>query len=391
MSTRRRDLLKSLATMGALGPLAASSPFSAMAAQAVADANPDIDPASQAFWSGFTSRVADPIIQSSGTHRGKPPAPGSELQPIFLHFGPEGFKNAAEIDSSGLIADGDVKVGINTSIIKVSPADAETFQKVQNAQIRVDVGQKNAMLPVLEAMAYTAVSGMLSDMKPGSSSKNKSAKSSSSSSGGGGKSSGGSKGGGGGGSVQSIAMQSDPTWQKMQNIILPGGEGRWALNLEAQKKDSLFYKVMELMINNVGAFAPLIGLPGIAMSALQSFNALYGAIHAEPISIIKSDPLRVFATRDAVQKTGAPGAATGILLKTGTYILVPSNQAPKPEDLAGLTVIQGHIVPPKTAITDLAAAAEDTLKDVTYVTFDVQVESTSFLQMATPSSPAKSG
>jgi hypothetical protein len=148
---------------------------------------------------------------------------------------------------------------------------------------------------------------------------------------------------------------------------------------------------MQIMISEAGQFAPLIGMPGIAMSGLQSFNMLYGAIHAEPVSIIKSDPLRVFATQEAVQKTGAPGAATGILLKTGTYILLPANQAPRPEELSGLTVIQGHIVPPKTSTMDLPSAAADTLKDVTYVTFDVQVASTNFMPSSSASSTGKSG
>ena len=54
----------------------------------------------------------------------------------------------------------------------------------------------------------------------------------------------------------------------MQSIPLPGGEGRWALNLEAQKKDSLFGKVLENLVKEGGQFAPAIGLPGIAMTAL---------------------------------------------------------------------------------------------------------------------------
>jgi hypothetical protein len=115
------------------------------------------------------------------------------------------------------------------------------------------------------------------------------------------------------------------------------------------------------------------------MSALQSFNTLYGAIHAEPVQIIKSNPLRVFATQDAVNKTGSPGSVTGLMLKSGTYILVPAKQAPTAAQLQNLTVMQGRLVPPKTAIADLDDAAADTLKNVTYVTFDVQVEPTNVL------------
>jgi hypothetical protein len=170
----------------------------------------------------------------------------------------------------------------------------------------------------------------------------------------------------------------------MQNIILPGGEGRWALNLEAQKKDSLMYKVLQSVVKDTGQFAPVVGFPGIALSALQSFNILYGAMHSRPVSIIKSNPLRVFATQEALQRTGAPGAVTGIMLKSGTYILIPANQAPGLDQLKNLTVMQGRIVPPKTPVNQLDAAAADSLTNTTYVTFDVTARPTRLLPGAEP-------
>ena len=109
------------------------------------------------------------------------------------------------------------------------------------------------------------------------------------------------------------------------------------------------------------------------MSGLQSFNTLYGAMHAKPVSIIKSSPIRVFATREALQKTGTPGAATGIMLKSGTYVLIPANRAPNADQLKDLTVMQGRIVPPKTDSSQVDEAAAETLADVTYATFDVEV------------------
>jgi len=373
--TDRRDLLKNVLTFGAIQGLMAS-PAAARGVAALFDEgsaqeiNPDFDAEAYNFWSGFLGNVAEPVVASKGQSRGGRGG-SSDLQPVFLHYDPKGFKNAAELEASELIAEGDVSVSLNTSTIKVAPQDQETFEHLQNAQIRVDVAQKTPILPVLEAMAYTVVSGMVS-MKPGLKSKSKGAS--------------GSEGGrnfssmmsAGGkrpfGTVQSIAVESDAAWQKMQNIILPGGEGRWALNLEAQKKDSLMYKLLQNVVKDTGLFAPMIGLPGIALSGLQSFNILYGAMHAQPVPIIKSSPLRVFATQEALERTGAPGAATGIMLKSGTYILIPANQTPELEKLKDLIIMQGRIVPPKTQITQLDAAAADTLKDVTYVTFDIEAK-----------------
>lgn len=333
--------------------------------------NPDFDPKAYNFWSDFLDSDAKPVIHPTGQTRGAHSAE-SGLQPVFLHYDGKNFRNAAELDASALVPAGDVSVSVNTNNIKIAPEDQDTFDRLQNAQLRVDVAQKTAILPVIEAMAYTVVSGIVSNMPaPKTSSSSSSAKKPAST-----------------GSVQSLSIASDPAWQKMQNIILPGGEGRWALNLEAQKKDSLFFKVFQNVVKEAGQFAPVIGLPGIAMTALQSFNTLYGAIHAEPVQIIKSNPLRVFATQEAIQKTGAPGSVTGILLQSGTYILVPASKAPTPDDLKSLTVLQGCVVPQNTKAQDVEAAAAETLKDVTYVTFDVQVSPTTLFNGATPKKSA---
>jgi hypothetical protein len=382
MTNRRRQFLQNLLALGVLPGLARPSAmgpgpgvfFDEDDAQA---ANPDFDRQAYGFWSGFLDNAGEPVVSATGQHRGggKAPSGAGDLRPIFLHYGAEGFKNAVELDTTGLISEGDVSVSLNTSTLKVAPQDQEMFERVQNAQVRVDIHQKTPLLPVIEAMSYTVVSGMLSlkaaaqSKSSGVSSGGRGAKGSTAPS--------GSKGSAG--SIQSINIETDAAWQKMQNIILPGGEGRWALNLEAQKKDSLLCKVLQFLVKETGQFAPLISLPGIALSALQSFNTLYGAIHALPVRIIETAPLRVFATQEAVQRTGAPGAVTGILLRSGTYVLIPANRAAKLQMLEGLTVVQGRIVPPKTNVSQLDAAALDTLRDVTYVTFDVGVSPTRVL------------
>lgn len=354
----RRHFLKDLAVLGVFPGVA--TPAFAKAFPAFLDKdmaqeiNPDFDAESYDFWSGFLSKVSYPVVLQRGVR-----GPAGDLQPVFYHYGPQGFKNAAELEPSELMSEGDVSVGLNTSTIKIARQDQQTFEHLQNAQVRVDVAQRNAILPMLEAMAYTVVSGMVSSgSKPPSSGGPKPAAS---------------KPSGNKGSVQNIAVESDAAWQKMQNIILPGGEGRWALNLEAQKKDSLMFKLLQNVVKEAGVFAPMVGLPGIALSGLQSFNTLYGAMHARPVPIIKSSPIRVFATREALQKTGTPGAATGIMLKSGTYVLIPANRAPGVDQLKDLTVMQGRIVPPKTDSSQIDEAAAETLADVTYATFDVEV------------------
>jgi hypothetical protein len=363
MSSPRRNFLKELLAVGTLpGLIASPGVGQAMGAlldqDNVKNINPDVDAKAYGFWSDFLSFDAEPIVGASGQRRGGGSSRPDDAQPVFLHYGPEGFKNAAELDVSKLVTAGDVMVSVNTSTVKVAEEDQKTFQRLQNAQIRVDVAQKTAIIPILEAMAYTVVGGMHSLQAENPARANpKTAKKTPS-------------------TVQNISVSSDAAWQKMQNIPLPAGEGRWALNLEAQKKDSLFCKILQNVVKESGLFMPMLGLPGIAMSALNSFNNIYGVLHAGTVPIIKGNPVRVFATQEAVQRTGAPGSVTGILLKSGTYILTPAKQSPPVEQLKNLSVIQGRVVPPKTPLPDLDAAAADTLKDVTYVTFDVEVTPT---------------
>ncbi len=381
MSKTRREFFSSLLAMGAAPGLLASPAAAGLLdllddPAAAQEINPDFDPKAFEFWSGFLETDAQPIASLTRGRGGE-----SNLQPVFWHFSDrDGFRNAAVLDENKLVSQGDVMVAVNTSAIKIAPQDQSTFDRLQNAQIRVDIAQKSAILPsVIEPLAYTFVSGMkssLSKPKQGASGSGSSSRAS------GGK---GSKPGASGrsSSVQSIGVSDDPTWQRMQNILLPGGQGRWALNLEAQKKDSLFHKIINTLIGGLNQFAPLIGLPGIAMTALQSFNALYGAIHAMPVQIIKSNPQRVFATRDAVQRTGSPGSVSGLMLSSGTYVLIPANRAPAADKLRNLHVLQGRVVPQEvkreTQGPDIDAAAADTLPGITYVTFEIEVQPTSII------------
>jgi hypothetical protein len=298
-------------------------------------------------------------------------------QPVFLHHGEEGFRNAGMLDQGKLVEEGDVLVSVNTSVVKVGDDDQKTFERLQNAQLRVDVAQKTAIIPLIEAMAYTVVGAMRSVQGTAQASKSTTPSKSSSSS--------AAKKTTTAPTVQNISISSDAAWQKMQSIPLPGGEGRWALNLEAQKKDSLFCKVLQNLMKEGSLFAPMLGLPGIAMSALNSFNNLYGALHAEPVQIIKSNPVRVFATQEAIESTGSTASEMGaILLQPGTYILMSAGQAPSDDQLKKLTLSNDRIVSAsdsKLTGDDLDAAASDVdvLKNVTYVTFDVQVKRTSLL------------
>ena len=80
--------------------------------------------------------------------------------------------------------------------------------------------------------------------------------------------------------------------------------------------------------------------------------------------LTEGTPVRVFATQE-VQRTGAQGSVTGILLQG-------VKPAPPADRMKNLSVIPGRVVPPKTVAPDLDAAAADTLRNVTCVVVDVE-------------------
>jgi len=108
-------------------------------------------------------------------------------------------------------------------------------------------------------------------------------------------------------------------------------------------------------------------------------NNIYGVLHAGTVPIIKGNPIRVFATQEAVQRTGAPGSVMGNLLQSGTYSLIRAKESPSLDQAKSLTVMQGRLMPAKTALTEVDEAAADTLKGVTYVTSDVEVTPATFV------------
>src|ERR1700733_15535941 len=86
------------------------------------------------------------------------------------------------------------------------------------------------------------------------------------------------------------------TWEKMQKIILPGGVGKWAVNLSMAHKESQFISIMKTLTTEVNRFAPVLGLPAISMTALKGFCTLYGAFEQRTTFLLNSFPQLAFAT-----------------------------------------------------------------------------------------------
>jgi hypothetical protein len=347
----RRDVLRDMAMLGALPGLSELLTRNPETLERVLEAQaqpggPESDQDTRQFWDGFVSATSRPIARISSSYLDQMTQRGeltSDREAFFFHYTAKGFQPAMDIAPSQLLPEGDVTVRYNVAAFKPANLDRATFERLQNAQLRLDVLQTRPILPILETLAWTAVAALNPDktnkLPP----------------------------------LQSLAFDPGSGSEKMRNVVLPGGEGRWAVNLYAQRKESLFYQIIQGVVRDLGKFVPILGLPGLTTVALDSFNRFYAVLHNRPEHLFRMNPVPVFATASALTSSGA---SRGIPLRTGTYVLVPVAHA---RELTGnvldeLELKQGLIVPRNTPSTQLYDAAAATLPRVTYATMDVGVQ-----------------
>jgi len=339
MSTHRRDFMKAALATGAI-PAFLPELWQQSAPSAGAQLQPDqrtVD-----FWNSFLQKETLPSATIPGRTRG-PATGGLDREPFFFHYGRSGFQPAMDIPATDLQADGDVSLSLNVAAFRPARADQTKIETLQAAQLRIDLLQNVPILDVLDTMAWTAVAML----HPGSNKKLP--------------------------PIQNLSFDPGTAWQKMQNVVLPRGNGRWAVNLYAQQRDGFFSTLVKTVTKEMTRWSPVLGLPGISMIALQSFNAFYGLFHTRPEYLFQSNPVPMFGTQLAL-KTAASNR--GVPLKTGSYLLVPVGHASEmaSEKLEAFELRQGLIVPKGTLATDIYKAAGNVMPDVTYATIEMVVK-----------------
>jgi len=297
---------------------------------------------SQAFWSQFATGGEPEGVHGRGLLHKSAANTGAEdvnRQIDFLHYTKDKtLRYANTIDESELLEyPGDVTVSVNVGGFRMAGEDQAQFQKLQSAQLRIDVLQSKSLLNILDPMAWTSLAALFPDksgkLPP----------------------------------LQDLGFDPATTWEKMQKIVLPGGSGQWAINLSMAHKESTFLSILKNLTTEINRFAPVLGLPAISMTALKSFCTLYGALEQRTTFLLNSYPQRAFATRLARAEAQTQ---QGFNLVPGDYVLVPHAYT---ADLAphfdNLELRQGYLVPKNSPATssvyDLAMALKP---DITYVT-----------------------
>ncbi len=332
MTLPRRDVMKALTALGVAAGV--PSPFmegmAAHASEMVDRQAMPIDEATFQFWTNFTSTERP---------RGAP-APDAALEPTFVYWDRDHFLPPSEIDP--VVEAGTVTVRYGVAGMKFSNDDLKTMSDYQNLQFRLDMLQTFPILSVLETLAWTAVGALNA-----------------------------------GTTIQKAPLSSltfDPATSasKMQNMVLPQGEGRWAVNVYAQKQESIFSRILQGIVKDSGKFFLALGLPAISIVALDSFNRLYGLMHDRPRYLFHMNPIPVLATQQA--KKAFP-ASRALSLRSGSYVLVRNAQASilDQKTLADCKLTRGYVVKKDTPDHLVYDVAKTLFPEATYATLDVSV------------------
>jgi hypothetical protein len=105
-------------------------------------------------------------------------------------------------------------------------------------------------------------------------------------------------------------------------ILLPGAEGKLALNLTLPDKHSVLHKLISYGLQGASLTAPLFALPAISVPAIKAFTSFYTTLVQNAGFIIRSPLKDVVASYGAVDSGNMH--ADALKLVTGQYVIVPA-------------------------------------------------------------------
>lgn len=338
MVESRRSFLEEILASGSLAALLAKS----------AAAGPQQNPSDASliktsdFWGSFYDSV-DP--KKSKGHRGvkgKPAVAGKDVR--YLYFDNAGLRYTDQLKAADLLDhSGDVAVSIMLGQFRPGSADAQAIRQLTSSQLRVDCVQTRGFLNLLAPAAWVAMASLYTD-KAGKLP-----------------------------SLQTLGFQQPNLLSGDNKVILPGGSGKFSVNVSSMTRESVLHKVLRNGVKVAGIVSPLVGFPAISVPAMQAFTAIYSVLE-ERASFIMSSPLMdAAATQAALKDPSFP--PTFLPIKDGQYVMVPLEQTEKLEaKLPQLEVNQGWLVDrTNKSNSPVDQKAHDTVPEVTYLTLQMKI------------------
>jgi hypothetical protein len=269
---------------------------------------------------------------------------GPAYQPAFVRYKSAGqFEASSQIDSNAIPDKGQVNIKLHVERFRPSTASKNLFANTQSGSLRLDLKQTSPLPELPEALAWTAVAAFLP--KANSSQF---------------------------GDLKDLTFDPGVSWGQLQQVPLTNGLGFWSWNFFLKPKDSFLGKMMTLFRQANTAVFPLLGLPGMALTALRAVDKLMGYLQARDQSnwLFKSVDTPIVATKEGMQRLGQGG----IVLKTGHYLIIPQDQlAIFGAVRQNLDLQDGYLVKTGTDAFQLAANASTQIPDVDYLSVYVDV------------------
>ena len=156
-------------------------------------------------------------------------------------------------------------------------------------------------------------------------------------------------------------------------VILPGGSGKFAVNVSSMTKESALHKILRQGVNIAGIASPLMGFPAMSLPAARTFTAIYSLLEERASFFMSGGLVDAASTQQAMDRPGFPPQF--VPLKTGNYVMIPRQHTDMlAEHLPYLELNQGYLIDKrKKSNTPVDQQAPQTVPDLTYVTMKLDV------------------
>jgi hypothetical protein len=351
--TTRRNFLEELIAAGLLTGAAAtaglsSTDFESLLHSETAGQKPDRSGAQDGkhdagdFWNNFFE-AAGPATRGGP----KPKLEDQDRKVQYLHHSTTaGLRYVHEFKPEELLDyDGDVMVNAALGQFRPGVDDHEMLQSVKSSQLRVDFVQTKSFMNILAPMAWAALAVFAHD-KPGK--------------------------------IPSLDQMGykPANVNGIQKVLLPGGTGRFAVNVSTLKPESALHKILKIVVPIAMAAAPVLNLPGLCLPVLKTFTELCLGPDSDRRTtfLLNSLPAQWTATQQA--RSDPDLEVENLPLVSGNYVMVPQAHAEElGKEISKLQWQSGYLISKDAPSTNvpLSTLAEQVIPGVTYVSMRLSV------------------
>lgn len=267
---------------------------------------------------------------------------GAVDQPEFVFFDPaKGFQTGAGIDDSSIPKTGTSKVTLRVQQFRPSQTSKTAFLAAQNGTLRVDVKQTTPLPDLSEVLAWSSVAAFVPKSQTALP------------------------------DLKDLTFDPGQSWGSQQSIPITKGLGFWSWNFFLQPKDSLWAQLISEFRTADKVVFPLMGMPAIAVTALNAVDKLFAYILARRQSnyLFQSVEMPIYTTQE-----GKTAIGQGLPLKSGQYLVLPRQQLSTfGASKDTLTLSEGYLVAKGTDPFDLPKNAALQIPTLDYLSISVTV------------------